>query len=102
LWKIPKITAGKEVFQFSGGVSQCDRFHHANNTRYADFFTDCFTWEEMRRPVESFQISYSKQAKFGAELCMVRHDEEDYSLCEARTNGDTLTQFRIRFGEKPV
>lgn len=102
LWKIPKITDGKETYKFSVGVSQCDRFRHANNTRYADFFTDCFSWEEMCHPVESFQIAYSKQAKFGAELSMVRRDEEDFSLCEARADGDTLTQFRIRFGGKPV
>lgn len=102
LWKIPKITEGKEMYRFVVGSSQCDRFYHANNTRYADFFVDCFSLEELSRPVQSFQISYSKQAKAGTELSLMRYDEEDCSLCEARADGNTLTQFRIRFGESPV
>lgn len=102
LWKIPKITDGKEAFRFTVGVSQCDRFHHVNNTRYADFFTDCFSMEEMSRSVSAFQISYSKQARVDAELCLVRRDEEDCTLCEARESGETLTQFRVCFLKKPV
>lgn len=99
VWKIPRITDGKEVRRFTVGTSQCDRFLHANNTRYADFFVDCFSFEELRRPVRAFQISYSKQAKEGTELSMFRQDEDDRSVCEARANGETLTRFCLQFGD---
>lgn len=100
LWKIPKITDGREVYRMRVNVSHCDHYFHANNTRYLDFFTDCFTMEELaQRRITSFQITYAKQAKEGKELVLLRQDFDGYTLCEARSDGELLTQFRVDFGE---
>ena len=99
-WKIPKLTEGKEIYRMRVGVSQCDHYKHVNNTRYADFFCDCFTMDALSRPVRYFQIAYGKQAKEGAEISFFRKDEGDSSVCEARSDGEVLAQFRIRFGEE--
>ncbi len=96
VWKIPKLTDGREIYRLRVGNSHCDHFMHANNTRYADFFSDCFTAEELRR-VASFQIAYGKQAKEGAELIFYRQDFGAESVCEAHCNGECFAQFRIRF-----
>ena len=96
-WKIPKLDGGKEIYALRVGNSQCDHYLHANNTRYADFFCDCFSMEELSRPVKSFQIAYVKQAKEGQELSLYRGDFESESICEARASGELLSQFRIQF-----
>ena len=101
-WKIPKIAEGREVYRMRVGVSDCDHYMHANNTRYLDFFTDCFTMEEWgKRTISSFQISYAKQAKEGKEIVLLRQDFDGYSICEARSEGELLTQFRVDWGETP-
>lgn len=97
-WKIPKLGAeGKEAFRMKVGSSQCDHYLHANNTRYADFFLDCFSMEELALPIKSFQISYAKQAKEGDELVLFRGDGAASGVCEARANGELLTQFSVKF-----
>lgn len=101
-WKIQKLTEGREVYRMRVGVSDCDHYFHANNTRYLDFFSDCFTMEELKaKSVSSFQVSYVKQAKEGAELTLLRQDFEGYSVCEAREKDELLTQFRVDWGDKP-
>lgn len=97
-WKIPRITSGKEVYTMRVGVSHCDHYLHANNARYADFFFDCFTMDELReRRVRSFQLTYSKQAKPGSVLSLWREDREYGAVCEVRCEGELLTQFLVRF-----
>ena len=99
-WKIPRIANGREVYRMRVHFSHCDHYMHANNTRYADFFMDCFSMDELKaRPVKSFQIAYAKQAKEGKELILYREDFEGYSICEAVSEGELLTQFRITFQE---
>lgn len=100
-WKIPKLDAGREVYRMRVGSSQIDHYMHANNTRYADFFCDCFSCEELSRGIKSFQIVYGKQAKEGAEIVFYRQDFASESVCEAYCNGELISQFRITFeGEK--
>ena len=97
-WKIPHVKAGREVYRMRVGVSHCDHYLHANNAKYADFFFDCFTMDELRmRKIKAFQITYGKQAKPGCELTLVREDTEDGAVCEVRCDGETLTQFRVWF-----
>ena len=97
-WKIPHVKAGREVYRMRVGVSHCDHYLHANNAKYADFFFDCFTMDELRmRKIKAFQITYGKQAKPGCELTLVREDTEDGAVCELRCDGETLTQFRVWF-----
>lgn len=97
-WKIPKIQSGREVLRMTVKNSHCDHYMHANNTKYADFFMDCFSLDELKdRRVASFQIAYAKQAKENAELVLLREDTEDGAICEAWSEGELLTQFRVRF-----
>ena len=97
-WKIPHVKDGREVYRMRVGVSHCDHYLHANNTKYADFFFDCFTMDELRaRQIRAFQITYGKQAKPGCELSLVREEVQDGAVCEVRSNGETLTQFRVWF-----
>ncbi len=102
-WKIGKLTDGKEMYRMRVNQSHCDHYLHANNTRYLDFFTDCFSMEELAaRRIRSFQISYSKQAKEGRELVLLRQDFDGYTICEARSDGELLTQFRVDFAGDEV
>ena len=97
-WKIPHVKDGKEIYRMRVSVSHCDHYLHANNAKYADFFFDCFTMDELRaRKIRAFQITYGKQAKPGCELVLVREDTEDGAVCEVRCDGETLTQFRVWF-----
>ena len=97
-WKSPHVKDGKEIYRMRVGVSHCDHYLHANNAKYADFFFDCFTMDELRaRKIKAFQITYGKQAKPGCELVLVREDTEDGAVCEVRCDGETLTQFRVWF-----
>ncbi len=98
-WKIPKLTEdAREVYTMQVRQSHCDHYMHANNTQYLDFFGDCFTMDELAaRRISSFQISYQKQAKEGKELRLYRKDFDGYTVCEARADGELLTQFRVDF-----
>ncbi len=99
-WKIAKLTEGREVYRMRVNVSHCDHYLHANNTRYLDFFTDCFTMEELsRKRISSFCINYIKQAKEGKEIVLLRQDLDSYTICEACADGDVLTRFRVDFAE---
>ncbi len=100
-WRIPKLTEGREIYRMRVGVSDCDHYLHANNTRYLDFFMDCFSMEELKeRRIVSFQISYEKQAKEGKEIVFLRQDFDGMSICEARSEGELLTQFRVEWEAK--
>lgn len=97
-WKIPHVKDGKEIYRMRVGVSHCDHYLHANNAKYADFFFDCFTMDELRaRKIRAFQITYGKQAKPGCELVLVREDTEDGAVCEVRCDGEALTRLRVWF-----
>lgn len=97
-WKVPHIKNGREMYRMTVANSHCDHYFHANNARYADFYFDCFTMDELsRKKVKAFQITYEKQAKEGSELTLWREDAEDGALCEVRCGEDVLSQFRVWF-----
>lgn len=99
-WKIPKLNGeGKEVYRMRVGSSQCDHYSHANNTRYADFFLDCYTMKELAElPVKAFRIYYGKQATENAELVFTRKDfDNGTSVCEAHSNGELISRFLLKF-----
>ncbi len=98
-WKIPKLSEGEESYRMRVNVSHCDHYFHANNTRYLDFFIDCFSMEELKgKRISAFQVAYNKQAREGKELVLYRKDFDGYTVCEARADGELLTQFRVEFG----
>lgn len=98
-WAVPKLLGeGKEVYSVQTRLSHCDHFRHVNNTKYADFFMDCFTEEELENKcVKSFRISYAKQVKAGETLSLFRRDEEEGTTLEARVNGEATTRFFVAF-----
>ena len=99
-WKIPRAENGTRIVR-TVRVSDCDHYLHANNAKYADFFMDCFTMEELKaRRIKAFQIAYIKQAKEGTELELFREDSEGGSICEARACGELIAQFRVWFAEE--
>ena len=99
VWKIPKLgDDAREVYRMSVRNGHCDHYMHANNTRYADFFLDCFTADELScRMVKCFQVAYGKQAKEGNELVLYRCDYGEFSICEARCKNETVAHFKIVF-----
>ncbi len=100
-WSLPKLRdEGRAIYSMTTRLSHYDHFRHVNNTKYADFFMDCFTEEELeRKSVTSFRISYVKQVKAGQELTFYRKDTEEGSALEARAGGEATTRFFVRFGE---
>ena len=104
-WKIPKLAErGEAVYSLTVKNSVCDHYFHANNTRYADFFFDCFTMDELReRELLSFQITYGKQAKEGARLGVYRGKEENgVTRLEAYCGEELLSQCAIKFGTRKI
>lgn len=98
-WSLPKLRGeGKEVYSMATRVSHYDHFRHVNNAKYADFFMDCFTEEELEKRVKSFRISYVKQVKAGEELTFYRKDSEEGTALEACVNGEATTRFYVAFG----
>lgn len=99
---LPKLNGeGDEVYSMLARASHLDHFNHVNNTKYADFFMDCFTEEELaKKRIKSFRISYSKQVKAGEELTFYRKDFSDGTAIEARVNGEPTTRFFVSFEER--
>lgn len=100
-WSLPKLREeGKEIYSMQTHLSHYDHFRHVNNTKYADFFMDCFLEEELeKRRVKSFRISYAKQVKAGETLTFYRKDTEEGTALEARVNGEATTRFFVTFNE---
>ncbi len=97
--KIPKLMEGKEFGRRTIVPSDCDHYLHANNTKYADFFLDCFPMEKAR-PVKAFHISYNKQAKEGETLLILGEEQEGSVLLEAREQDAVIARFWAKFGEE--
>lgn len=99
-WHIPHAD-GEEAYRMRVNVSHCDHYLHANNTRYLDFFIDAFSMDELaKKQITAFQITYSKQAKPGRELVVLRKDFEGYSLLEALADEYRIAQCRLEFEDR--
>ena len=94
---MPKGKEGKRVCVRTVMLSECDHYFHANNTRYADYFFDCFTQDELSRPIDYFQISYDKQAKAGTVLEFYREDLQEGVAIEARCGEEVMSRFFVAF-----
>ncbi len=99
VWKIRKLgEEGREVYRLTAKANHFDHFHHVNNAKYADFFLDCFTEEELlKNRIKSFRITYSKQVKEGEEMVFYRSDSEGETIIELRVGGIVTTQFAVTF-----
>ena len=96
-FKIPKIHEGVKVKEREAMLGECDHYYHVNNTRYADYFFDCLSQEELSRPVESFRISYLKQTKAGSILSFYREDTAAEIVLDARLGEETVSRFVVTF-----
>ncbi len=101
-FKIVKLNgSGREAYRTTVKNSVCDHYMHANNCRYADFFFDCFTMDELSsRKIKCFSVSYHKQAKEGQELVFYRADEGDCTVLECRSGEELYAQFSVTFQGK--
>lgn len=101
-WRIEKLgETGRLAYETTVRNSHCDHYLHANNTRYADFFLDAFSMDELsERVLKRFTITYHKQAKEGAKLQVLRKDEDGSSVLEVRCDGETLTQCFLDFEKR--
>ena len=99
VWTVPKLKdEGEEKYSLVARSSHLDHFHHVNNTKYADFFMDCFSNAELKnKRVKAFRISYAKQVKAGEEMTFFRKDTEEGTALEARVNGEATTRFFVTF-----
>ncbi len=97
-WKIPPLQNGQKVYSFTVRNSVCDHYLHANNARYLDFFTDCFSMDELSsRRVRAFRIAYERQAREGVELTLCREDRGASTLLEARSEEEVFTRCELIF-----
>ena len=103
-WKIPRSKEGREARRIVVGNSSCDHYLHANNAKYADFFMDCFTMQELAAmQISAFRIAYSKQAKEGETLSLFREDVEGGAVLEAfDESGALCTQMRLWYQRRTV
>ncbi len=100
-WQIKKLDQEKQlVFKTSVGFSRLDHYFHLNNTYYADLFTDCFSLQELDRPIKNFQIAYINQAKEGAELSFFKKTEGESTVCEAWCGAEAISRFFLKFGSR--
>ena len=100
-WKVPRMQEGKEVYRTVARQSLCDHYLHVNNTRYADLFLDCLPMQALEgRTLQSFHISYAKQAKEGSELALFAEDRGNELLGEVRMGEEVLTQCRFTFSPR--
>lgn len=99
VWKIRKLgDEGREVYRLTARASHFDHYHHVNNAKYADFFMDCFTEEELlTKHIKSFRVAYAKQVKEGEEMVFYRADTQEETVLEVRVGGAVTTQFAVTF-----
>lgn len=99
-WKIPACDDGKKLYSKQVTFSDYDHYFHVNNTKYADYLTDVFTVAEMcGKYINSLQVTYVKQCKFGETIDFFRQDCDGYVLVEGRVDGETRVQFKVVFDE---
>ena len=100
-FSLPKLRGeGEAVYSMIARGSHLDHFGHVNNTKYADFFMDCFSEKELEnKRIKSFRITYVKQVKAGDELTFFRKDTEGGTAFEARVGGEPTTRFFVTFEE---
>ena len=100
-WKIPRADGGEATYKKIVSYSDCDHYHHANNTKYADLLMDAFSLDELKgKWVKSFRISYIKQCKCGERLsfCRLKLDDGSYVI-ECDADDEVRAQMHVVFGD---
>lgn len=73
LEKIPAVEALEEQFTVQAGYSAVDLMNHVNNTRYIDWASDCFSFEEhSAHSLSWLQINYINEIKPGERVTLYK------------------------------
>ncbi len=73
LEKIPTAETLEECFVTRAGYSTVDLMGHVNNTRYVDWISDCFSFEEHQsQRLNWLQINYVNEVKPGEPIALLR------------------------------
>ncbi len=97
-WRLPAMAEGVKKYEKVVTFSDYDHYNHVNNTKYADLCLDTFSVEELADlSVESVQITYVKQCKYGEKIDFYRKDDAGYSYIEGRVGDEARVRFKVKF-----
>lgn len=92
-WKIPPAE-GELAVRHAVSLSDYDHYFHVNNTKYADFFFDALTLDELKGNfISKLQITYVKQCKIGDVIDLYKEYSGDRVIVEGRVDGERRVQF---------
>lgn len=100
-FKIQRMDNGCLSYVKTASYSDCDHYMHVNNTKYADFICDVFSFDEIAgRYVKQININYVKQCKCGEKLefSKLRLDDGSY-IVQCSVDGELRTQAQIYFND---
>ena len=98
-WKIPSCGFSEQPdYVKHVSYSDYDHYYHVNNTKYGDFLMDAFDPDELKgKAIQSVQISYVKQCKYGEMLNFFKTSTDDgYYVVEGRVNGEVRIQMKLK------
>lgn len=100
-FKIPDNDFTESSYEKIISYSDCDHYHHANNTKYADFLIDSFSPSEIAgKRISAVKITYNKQCKFGERLVMSKSKQDDGSwIVLGVVEGEARTSMQVWFND---
>lgn len=99
-WKLPEVESQKPLYSKLLTYSDCDHYHHVNNTKYADILLDFLAEDDFKdKYLSSIQITYGKQCKRGETLDVFAEKLENGYLISGRTGNEVRVQMKVLFGE---
>lgn len=97
-WRLAPMKDGEKKYEKFVSPSDYDHYFHVNNTKYADICLDAFSVDEMKdKSLESVQITYVKQCKYGEKLEVYRSSDGEYYYLEGRVEGEPRVRFKVKF-----
>lgn len=103
-WKLPALKREDAELKFTITIANSEYDHnmHVNNTRYADYFLNCFSVAELAaRKLKRALISYVRQCREGETLRFYRQRQEDgsYLICGFNEADEVVAQASVAFEE---
>ena len=104
-WKIPAFPLQEGELRFCVTVANTDYDHnlHVNNTRYVDYFFNCFSLQELSvRRIKKVSVSYQRQCYEGDGLSFYRKQtaENVFVLQGVNQKGETVATGDVVFAEE--
>lgn len=99
-WKIAAVENTEPSYEKLVTYSDYDHYFHVNNTKYADFFMDTFSIDEMKgKFIGKLQISYVKQCKLGEVIKFYKMNEDGNIIVEGKVGDETRVQFCVELSD---